>query len=366
MKLLVDFSPIKSGGGAQLAINFLKFFKSDCEFDVLISDSFPYNINELNLECNVITSSAKILPRFFFENYRYKKIVYNNNYTHVYTFFGAGLPKINGVKQVTGVAYPIICNDDSPYWDFLPSLFKFKKKIVNFVRKKRLKTADHIIFETEVMQSRCCDVLNFNIRNTTVLAPTPSFFIKTAKVIDRREITKFLILAGLDYHKNIWRIVQLLPELKKNNVRVEFVLSSTKAQLLSFYRNLINDVNEELINEFFEFRGHIQADKIQEVYDDIDVVMNIADLESFSNNYMEAWVAGKPILASDRDFARHICKESAYYVEPHDRDSLLSGIVKFANNELDTRAMVMQGKLNLSNLPVFEERAIKILEVIKG
>jgi len=366
MKLLIDFSPIKSGGGAQLAINFLKLFKADCNFDVLISDAFPYDLNELNLQCNVIVNSAKTISRLMFENIHYKKIVKKNNYTHVYTFFGSGLPKIKGVKQITGVAYPIICNDDSPYWRFLPTTFKLKKKIVNHIRKSRLKTADHIIFETEVMQSRCCDMLNFNVKNSTVLAPTPSFFIKKAKVIESRNVTKFLILAGLDYHKNIWRVVQLLPKLKENNIRAVFVLSSTKDQLVTFYRNLIDGISEELIDEFFEFKGHIQADRIQQVYDDIDVVMNIADLESFSNNYMEAWVAGKPILASDRDFARHICKGSAYYVEPHDSKSLSIGIAKFAHKEIDIEEMVMQGEANLSILPSFEERVVKILEVIKG
>ncbi|MBQ4844381.1 glycosyltransferase [Pseudoalteromonas sp. MMG005] len=365
MKLLIDFSPIKSGGGAQLAINFLKLFKADCNFDVLISDAFPYNLNELNLQCNVIVNSAKTISRLKFEYFHYKKIVKKNNYTHVYTFFGSGLPKIKGVKQISGVAYPIICNDDSPYWKFLPTTFKFKKKIVNYIRKSRLKTADHIIFETEVMQSRCCDVLNFNATNSTVLAPTPSFFIKKAKVSESRNITKFLILSGLDYHKNIWRVVQLLPKLRENNIIVKFVLSSTKNQLVSFYRNLIDGISEELIDEFFEFKGHIKADLIQQVYDDIDVVMNIADLESFSNNYMEAWVAGKPILASDRDFARYICKGSAYYVEPHDSKSLYNGMVKFVNKEIDKDEMVMQGEANLSILPSFEERVEKILEVIK-
>lgn len=81
---------------------------------------------------------------------------------------------------------------------------------------------------------------------------------------------------------------------------------------------------------------------------------------------MEAWVAGKPILASDRDFARHICKGSAYYVEPHDSNSLSIGIAKFAHKEISIEKMVMQGKANLSLLPSFEERLVKIFEVIKG
>lgn len=365
MKLLIDFSPIKTGGGAQLAINFLKLFEADCNFDVLVSDAFPYDLTEFDLPCNVIVNSSKILPRLIFEYVQYKNIVKSNKYTHVYTFFGSGLPKVRNVKQITGVAYPIICNDDSPYWKFLPKIFKLKKKLVNYVRKKRLKAADHIIFETEVMQSRCCDTLNFNIKNTTVLAPTPSVFIKKSKAINDRSVTKFLILSGLDYHKNIWRIVQLLPILNKGNVKAKFVLSSTKDQLFSFYGNLIDGVSEKLINEYFDFKGHVKADKIQEVYDDIDVVMNIADLESFSNNYMEAWVAGKPILASDRDFAIHICGESAYYVEPHDSTSLLNGIVKFTDKKLNIEKMVKVGEMNLASLPLFKERITKILEVIK-
>lgn len=364
MKVLIDFSPIKSGGGAQLAINFLKLFNGDFDYDILVSNSFPYDLSKLNLKARVIVVQSSVIKRVFFENFTYKSFVLKNKYTHIYTFFGAGLPKVKGIKQVTGVAYPIICNDDSQYWSLLPFTFKLKKKIVNSIRKARLKTADHIIFETEVMQRRCIETLGFDLNNTTVIPPTPSAFIKHSVVKRASDSVSFLILSGLDYHKNIWRLIQVLELLDNAHLKVKFIISAERTSFIKLYDKYINEKTMLLIDKYFDFRGYISSDKIQSVYDESSVVLNIADLESFSNNYMEAWVSKKPILASKRDFAIHICNESAIYVEPHDPISLFNGIKSFACHDVDIGNMIEAGQNNLKKLPIFEERVSRIIKVL--
>jgi hypothetical protein len=78
--------------------------------------------------------------------------------------------------------------------------------------------------------------------------------------------------------------------------------------------------------------------------------VNLSDLESFSNNYMEAWKANVPLLVSDRDFARGICGESAIYCEPHDAAQIAKCMLEFIHGNIDTARLVANGAERLRRL----------------
>ncbi|WP_318487241.1 glycosyltransferase [Photobacterium leiognathi] len=364
MKVLIDFSPIKTGGGAQLALNFLNYIqKIDMNFCILVSDKFPY-IDRVASNTELIVSPSNYARRIFFENVTIKNEVESRGVTHIYTFFGPGLPVIKGVKQVVSVAYPIICNDESPYWKYIPKFEYLKKKAINYFRKKRLSRADFLLFETEVMQKRCVSVLNYDIDKTKVIPPSPTGFLKETNKKNNNNITRFLLLTGLDYHKNIWRLVQVLPLIYRNGLDVKFVISCERDDFYNKYNAHIRSIETHLVDKYFDFRGKVSSDQIQSIYDDVDVMLNISDLESFSNNYMESWRARKPILASDTDFSRYICDGSAIYVNPHDLDELCDKISMFVDSKLDIESMLVVGDQRLAFLPTLDERLRFIREVM--
>ncbi|XNJ81443.1 glycosyltransferase [Vibrio cyclitrophicus] len=365
MKLLIDFSPIKSGGGAQLALNFLNYIqKTDINFCILVSDKFPY-IDRIDNDKDVIISPSSYYCRFLFENFNLKSVLKSRNITHIYTFFGPGLPSFKGIKQVVSVAYPIICNDESPYWTYISKTEYIKKKALNFLRKRRLSNADFLLFETEIMQQRCTNVLGFNLEKTRVIPPSPTSFLKPSVEIRRNETVKFLLLSGLDSHKNIWRLIEVLPLIKSKGLNVKFVISCNEVEFKNKFSGYINGISEGLVDDYFDFIGNISSDQIQSVYDTVDVMLNISDLESFSNNYMEAWRAKKPILASDTDFARSICGGSAIYTNPHNLDDLSYKIAMFACSISDMEAMIRIGEEKLDLLPTLDERLHIITEIMR-
>jgi len=366
MKILFDFSPIKTGGGAQLALNFIDYLKKNntiFDYDILISDKFPFFDRLPKKE--IIISPSNYFKRMLFENTFLKKKIQKNRYTHIYTFFGPGLPCIKNVRQVVSVAYPIICYDDSIYWKKLSKKNYLRKKTINFFRKMRLKSADHLIFETEVMQKRCIIALGLREGATTVIPPSPTLFLSDKRSPDKvSKICKFLILSGLDQHKNISRLIEVVKRAHADKILFKLVISCHKDSLFSEKIKNKHEISDFIINNYFIFKGAIPPDSIQDIYDEVDVVMNISDLESFSNNYMEAWRTGKPILASDRDFSRHICGSSAIYCEPHDIDSLYGGIKKFIDKSVDIQYMIQCGKRYLADLPDLDNRIQKIKAVL--
>jgi len=51
-------------------------------------------------------------------------------------------------------------------------------------------------------------------------------------------------------------------------------------------------------------------------------------LESFSGTYLEAMAAGRPILTSDRDFAREVCGEAALYFDPTNAQDVANAVLR--------------------------------------
>ena len=62
----------------------------------------------------------------------------------------------------------------------------------------------------------------------------------------------------------------------------------------------------------------VPLSKLPELYRNSDICFIPSVLETFSATYVEAMATGRPIVASDLDFAHAVCQESAVYFDPRD------------------------------------------------
>ena len=238
----------------------------------------------------------------------------------MYTFFGPGLPHPPSIKSIVSVAYPIICYDDSPFWSHLSKQRMLRQRLINFARKKRLSAADHLIVELRMMRDRLASVPTMPAHDFHVVPPSPSEFVDDRPYSPGRHAhtPTFLVLSGVAQHKNLWRLPELAVALRMLTPRFRFVIT-TDAHLFADHLSARSRKAFQVTACHFDFRGTVAPDEIGTLYEEADYLLSLSDLESFSNNYMEAWKAGVPLIASDRDFAREICGESAIaYLEPHD------------------------------------------------
>lgn len=355
--VLIDFSPIKTGGGVQLALNFLDAvgdLMAEQKVFFLLPEVGPLSDQSQRFPSNrTFLSPSAPLKRVIFENIELQKILRKEQISTVYTFFGPGLPHPSNVKSIVGVAYPIICYPESPFWKYIgPGLF-VRQKLINFFRVRRLAAATKIIVETAVMKSRLMRALSAPEDKFVVIPPTVSEYVKPREFLEKFS-ARFLCLSGISPHKNLWRLYDIAKILKERQQKCTFVISATRENYLKHL--LQTDVCYETINEYFEFIGSIPSSEIDRVYNSVDVMLTLSDLESFSNNYMEAWKAGIPIVASDRDFSHDICKDSAVYVDPHCVEDVAKAIIKVALDSELRRRMVKSGKIQLKLLPTICER----------
>lgn len=71
--------------------------------------------------------------------------------------------------------------------------------------------------------------------------------------------------------------------------------------------------------------------------EEVDVILLLSELESFSNNVLEAFSSRTPLVISDRDWARASCGNGALYVDPHDPDDVARALAQAVNDEVSKR-----------------------------
>lgn len=371
IRLLIDFGSIKTGGGAQLATNFLNFMQ-DYPDDVekvflLIPELGPLSqhIDKSRYD-GVLVYPNSYWKRKLFELTTLRQFVAENGINVFYTFFGSGIPAPEGVRSIVSVAYPIICYPESAYWKFLPLKPKLINKFLNELRCKRIRMADKVIAETQVMADRLVKHSGIQSNRIEISPPSPSAFLENRHYQPKQDsfYPNFLLLGGLDRHKNIWRLPALAEALESQGLmEFAFLISATRDAFNSAYPECQS--NESILDRHFKFLGVIPSQDIQSVYERADFLINLSDLESFSNNYMEAWKSALPLICSNNDFARHICKKSAIYVNPHDPASAAEMIINLLKNKEQQREMVASGKIYLSELPTLEEKFAQTMRIIR-
>jgi glycosyltransferase involved in cell wall biosynthesis len=377
MAYLFDLASIKEGGGLQLAANFLSAIMTGLPqakdagpgFYLLVNRAMEGRVDKSLPLAGVVPSGLWF--RAYYEYFAVPRIIKKYGITTVYTFFGAGLPCLAGARSVVSVAYPIICYPESDYWTYVPLLERLKKYIWNFVRIRRLRKASVVICETKTMKARLSAALG-NKADIIISQPAASGFLNDAPVEERACAVsgsfEILVLSGLAYHKNIWRLYEVARLLHDRGLSVRFVCSFGREDFLSQVKGMHKGVviESDLIDEYFDFVGTVKPELIAALYNRCPALINLSDLESFSNNYMEAWKTSTLLICSDRDFAREICRESAFYCEPHDCASVVSAIEQAIRSDQDARTSKLRmGKIYLSELPAQQEKARSILAVME-
>lgn len=358
-------SPLKSGGGVQLAYNFLdELEQADIgsnEFYLLVPEKGFSDYRNHPKISKVISAPYSKIKRTIFENFTLQKFLVEEKIKTIFTFFGSGLPHPKFIKSIVGVAYPSICYPDSPFWKYLPFITKYKTALINYYRIKRLSKANVLFAETEIMKGRLMKILRIEEKNIFIIPPSPSNYL-VAQTVRTSNLKRVLLLSGNSPQKNLWRLYAIACELKRMNCALKFVVSVTEEE---WRRGLKEEfIDEKIVDEFFEFIGVIHQKDISKAYENVDVLLMLSDLESFSNNHMEAWKVGVPQVVGDRDFTRNICRDSAVYIEPHNPQQVALTLVDVLSNTDLQKQLSEKGRVYLAQLPSQKERMQMILQLI--
>lgn len=324
--MILNLLPITKGGGLQGVMSFLTTLAGDSE-----------RRDKVTVICRNGTAAATLAR----ENFPSVSILnggmsgriegeWSALYKHPsakmsLTFFGSPIFGSKGrFVNVCGCAYPNLFYPEIDFWNYLPVGQRIKKRIIDFIRCKGLKQADFWIFETEIMRNRAVRLFDLPRDRTVVVGLTPSSLVTKAAVNPERASEfdqrlksgfRFLMLAGA--HSNKQQI--LIPDWIESLLRMgckKFSFVTTMKEQDPYATKVISEIAKRGYGEHFANVGPVQPQDCASLIDRCDAMLCLSRLESFSNNFVEAWQLEKPLVVSTVDWAQETGGSGALFVEP--------------------------------------------------
>lgn len=368
MKILINCSNLKVGGGLQVAHSFLYEIKSNTEhqFIVVLSDFLKYQINQSEFPENFKFFHYSIQPS------AYKAIFGNDTFLSdiedkynpdvVFSVFGPTYwqPK---AKHICGFAKPDYIYKNSPYFEQLSFFQKLKLQAMEFFHMFDFKNNNEgLIAESEdvakILQEKATQKVHTVTNFYNQIFDDKSLWDKKIIINESAETIKLLTISANYPHKNLAIIKKVIEVLKENFPEFQFKF------FLTIERSEFGITESDSLNDNIEFLGKVTIKQCPNLYSQCDFLFLPTLLECFSASYCEAMFMQKPILTSDLSFATGICGNAGYYFDPTDAEDIANKIVALASNKLLQKQLIENGLQQLKTFDTAKVRAQKYLQII--
>jgi glycosyltransferase involved in cell wall biosynthesis len=368
MRILINLSNIKIGGGIQVALSLigqLNNFTSKHIFYVVVSDQIfkkiPDNIfSDKSIVFYKYTIKPTITKAFSGMDSFLNKVLIDNKCVKVFTLFGPSYwrPK---VPHLVGFARPHYVYSDSPFFKGIglsQRLFWIFSEIIHMFSFER--HSDSLVTENEDVSAKISLRLKkpvYTVSNTFHQVFDDESLWQFPEV-DFEESKSYVLTISANYtHKNLSIIPKIIDELLNLNIKdIKFILTINKGEILS----------NELLDEYIIYLGPIPIEKCPLLYSNSDIVFLPSLLESFSATYAEAMKMGKALITSDLPFARGICKDAALYVNPFNAPEIANCIINLLSNQTIMNNIIDNGNKCLSTFLCPQSRAEKYIEIVEN
>lgn len=162
---------------------------------------------------------------------------------------------------------------------------------------------------------------------------------------------RILCLSAYYPHKNLEIIPSLAKVLQQAEPALDFefivTLPDQNEGLLGIMRRAqVMGVAHRIYNY-----GPVPVTDGPRLYHECHIAFLPSVLETFSANYPEAMATGRPIVTTDLDFAREICKGAALYYQPMNAQSAAKAILTLCGSKVLWNTLIHEGKRVLQGLP---------------
>lgn len=365
MKIMINASNLKKGGGVQVALSIIgefSVYNSD-SFLVVVSDSV---YNQLN--------TKEFGPNFKFIRYNIKptiiKALFGNDLVlsnlenefkpqWVFSVFGPSywIPKAN---HLIGYAIPHYLYNESPFFDIISLKELIHINILKILCFINLSKGNCFYWvETSDVQIRLARFLSIKLDRITVISNTcHSIFSNQIPISNNKydgyfmdsKSVKLITISANYLHKNLNVINFIIPILKEKKLNVKFFLTLQNAEFIKF------DFDKDYVVNL----GPVDIIDCPYLYSKSDFLFLPTLLECFSASYVEAMKMSLPILTSNLSFAVDVCGDAAEYFQPLDPYDIVNKIELLINNDLRKNELVRKG---INRLNQFESSNIRALKV---
>lgn len=315
--LIVNMMQIRSGGGLQNSLSFLsshslrnKDYVVVCE----VGGAVYRYCGDNNLPTFPI--KAGLMGFFYYHFVSMMRARRRFGGDVLFSIFGPPPLVLHGLYAVSGFAYSNIIQNEVDFWGFLPFLQQIKKKIKDRLRLWACKRSREIIVETDYLQARAKGGC-FKGKLVHVVKMEPSLLLDleaaASDLLSGVQGVKILYLSGEHPNKRIHVLPRVFKELGRLG---DYTLVTTLPEGSRYLAEIRRAFGLLKISGSFINLGPVNAERISGLIRSCDSLINVALLESFSNNWVESWYFKKPLISTDAEWARASCGNAAIYIDP--------------------------------------------------
>jgi glycosyltransferase involved in cell wall biosynthesis len=363
MKLIINISNLKIGGGIQVASSLLSEFKSfhENEYHVILAYNLAGQVNANkfpeNFHFYMINHSPVHIPKRYGTLKQLKSIEEEVKPDIVFSIFGPSYwqPK---APHLIGFGLGYFLYPDSPFWTIINLKDDLYIKLLKIVKMWQIKkNANYFHIETLDAKLRLHKYFNIPLENILVASNTYHYLFNSNSgnyIFPIKQKNEFRLVSISAYypHKNLEIINEVIQELnKQQEFNFKFILTLPKT---IFRKKFINSPN--IVN-----LGPVKIEDCPSIYTQSDVLFHPTLLEIFSASYLEAMKMGLPILTSNLPFALDICGNAAEYFDPLDPHKIAESIIKVARNKTYYNSLKENGFTRLKDFDTSKQRAEKII-----
>ena len=369
MRILINCSNLKQGGGVQVADSICRFLHNITEhsFVVVLSsylDSTACAIKS-NQNIKVIRYDVKntLATLLFGRDATLDSIVKKYAIDAVLTVFGPSrwIPKC---AHVCGFARAQLLLMDSPYIRQLDKIGRFKATLLQIIWSHLFRKCSNVFHTENPMISKMLEQKFHGTKVYTVTNYYNQVFDEPENQIDF-PLTDFdgltLLTISTPYpHKNMKITLEVARLLKEQhpNFRFRFVLTAKEENFDYDFKRDIYSISENIV-----LIGRVDVRNCPSLYRQSDICFQPSLLECFTATYCEAMRMGKPIVTTNLPFARGLCGSAAFYYDATDAQSCADAIYHLANNPSLQKNLIVSGKKQLDIFDNYESRARKLIEI---
>ncbi|RKY10268.1 MAG: hypothetical protein DRP66_00165 [Planctomycetota bacterium] len=364
LKIAVIAYSCRSGGGLIQTINLFKALKdvSQNERYLLIC---PANCGYEDVEFPsrsdlfLYPGPHTLSPRLKFEYIKLPKIIKDYAPDVVFSPANVGLAKPTA-PQVLYIRNAYFFYDKKHY----PNMYfkmRLRLMMLRYQMKQFVRTSSWIFCQTPVVKKHFCQKYSYPEDKVTVLGFPPPMEISTSKkmktpmVIERsRNSFHVLVLTRYMPHRNPHVLLPLCKkyatQLRENKIKF---ITTVNPQDNKPSQKFLRDINTGDIRDLIVNVGQLSREEVAAYLQAADLLWMPTLLECLPTPYLEAMIAGLPILAPDLDFSQYVCNDAAVYYNPWDMDSIYNELINIRKKEKLRNHLIAQGLKQLKKTEKF-------------
>lgn len=267
--------------------------------------------------------------------------------TVVYTIFGPAYwrPRARHVQGFARVMslYPEVMRETNQ-----TGVRALPRRLLNRLLMERFRATDEVVAETATVKDKFVAKLGFDPDRVYVVPNTyNSTFLEADFTPPAHRAFTFLTPAASYPHKNFARHIMAAAELKSRMAlpfRLLFTLPADSEQWRELRR-----LSETLgVAQEVSTLGPLDRPALLTAYREASAVLFMTLCECSSSVYPEAFVSGRPVVTSDRAFAREVCGEAALFADPLNPAEIAQQMALVATSAAVREELVRNGRRQLS------------------